>query len=223
MPEHEARFRAVYDHQADETHDLGRRRRPVADWGVGEEIFDRLPSRRFSRTEGRHPRRPWHDEVHEAAEAAQDADAQSAAEPKSASEDDAAAAVRRADAAAAERRAASPAAVRRADVAAAEPPTAAAPATRPHIPRGGVDDGRRTIVIGAPVDDEADGESPRARQATDGRRTIVIGARSQPPQARRRPPRTATERLGHRPDRIVAYAVALGLLLILIAILSAGH
>src|SRR5689334_12002336 len=41
MPEHEAR--AVYDHEAEDTG----RRRAVADWGVGEEIFDRMPRRRL--------------------------------------------------------------------------------------------------------------------------------------------------------------------------------
>src|SRR3954463_11344524 len=50
MPEHEARVRAFYDHEAEES-GAGRRRRPVADWGVGEDVFDRLPSRRFNRAE----------------------------------------------------------------------------------------------------------------------------------------------------------------------------
>jgi hypothetical protein len=39
----------------------------------------------------------------------------------------------------------------------------------------------------------------------------------------RRPPRTVAERLGASPDRIMGYAVALGLLLILIAVLTTGH
>src|SRR5689334_3462917 len=56
MPEHEARVRAFYDHEAEEPR-AGRRRRQVADWGVGEDVFDRLPSRRFSRAESAHPRR----------------------------------------------------------------------------------------------------------------------------------------------------------------------
>ena len=38
-----------------------------------------------------------------------------------------------------------------------------------------------------------------------------------------RPPRTAIERVGTRPDRIVAYAVALGFLLVLIAVLTTGQ
>src|SRR3954469_9928665 len=42
-PEHEARPRAdFYDHESEEPR---RRRRPAADWGVGEDIFDRMPSR----------------------------------------------------------------------------------------------------------------------------------------------------------------------------------
>src|SRR4051794_5984117 len=48
-PEHEAQ-RAFYDHESDEPH---RRRRPAADWGVGEDIFDRMPSRRFARPDRR--------------------------------------------------------------------------------------------------------------------------------------------------------------------------
>src|SRR5918999_5538718 len=49
MPEHEARERAVYDHTDDEPRPSGRRRRQVADWGVGEELFDGMPGRRFER------------------------------------------------------------------------------------------------------------------------------------------------------------------------------
>src|SRR3954463_11134746 len=49
-PEHEALPRAFYDHEGDEPH---RRRRVAADWGVGEDIFDRMPSRRFTRADRR--------------------------------------------------------------------------------------------------------------------------------------------------------------------------
>src|SRR4051794_38141961 len=45
-PEQEARERAFYDHESEEPR---RRRRPAADWGVGEDIFDRMPSRHFKR------------------------------------------------------------------------------------------------------------------------------------------------------------------------------
>ena len=47
-PEQEARQRA---HESDEPR---RRRRPAADWGVGEDIFDRMPSRRFRRGRAEH-------------------------------------------------------------------------------------------------------------------------------------------------------------------------
>src|SRR3954453_1627205 len=67
MPEHEARAGAFYDHETEEPRATGRRRRQVADWGVGEDVFDRLPSRRFARAErrgadtGEHPRAPRRD------------------------------------------------------------------------------------------------------------------------------------------------------------------
>src|SRR5687767_4192126 len=48
MPDPQAHGRAVYDH-ADEDSRAPRRRRQVADWGVGEELFDHMPSRRFAR------------------------------------------------------------------------------------------------------------------------------------------------------------------------------
>jgi len=53
MSEHEARSRAVYDHDNEEPRPAGRRRRQVADWGVGEEIFDHMPGRRFERRQHR--------------------------------------------------------------------------------------------------------------------------------------------------------------------------
>ena len=49
MPEHDARPRAVYDYADDEPRPTGRRRRQIADWGVGEELFDGMPGRRFER------------------------------------------------------------------------------------------------------------------------------------------------------------------------------
>ena len=58
-----------------------------------------------------------------------------------------------------------------------------------------------------------------------GRRTVVIsGHPERLPMARpARPPRTAIERVGASPDRIVAYAVALGFVLVLIAVLTTGQ
>src|ERR1700750_1719108 len=49
-PEHKAQPGAFYDHESDEP---TRHRRPAADWGVGEDIFDRMPSRRFKRSDHR--------------------------------------------------------------------------------------------------------------------------------------------------------------------------
>ena len=62
-------------------------------------------------------------------------------------------------------------------------------------------------------------------EAPKPRRTIVIAGHPDklPAPRPRRPPRTAVERLGASPDRIMGYAVALGLLLILIAVLTTGH
>src|SRR5690348_13934952 len=195
MPEHEAHVRAFYDHEAEDPR-AGRRRRQVADWGVGEDVFDRLPSRRFSRAESAHARRAAEPDA-----AWADAPPRPAAEPDAARAEapprPAAEAEPRSPRAGADAPAAD--ALPRPDLdAPARPPRPAAdalPRPRP-IPRGGADDGRRTIVIGEPRADYA---------------------------APRRPPRLAHERVGPRPDRIVAYAVGLGVLLILIAILSAGH
>jgi hypothetical protein len=60
-----------------------------------------------------------------------------------------------------------------------------------------------------------------------GRRTVKIGGRpaefhGPPARARQRPPRTMHERLGPRPDRVAMWAVALGLLLIIITIATAN-
>jgi hypothetical protein len=64
---------------------------------------------------------------------------------------------------------------------------------------------------------------PTTERPPDGRRTVVIRGRGAEPDwtPRARPPRTVGERIGPRPDRVAAWAVALGMLLILIAILTA--
>jgi hypothetical protein len=61
------------------------------------------------------------------------------------------------------------------------------------------------------------------RGGVEGRRTVKIGGRpaefyGPPAPARQRPPRSVHERHGPRPERIAAWAFALGILLILIAI-----
>jgi len=113
------------------------------------------------------------------------------------------------------------------------------------LPRGGVEDGRHTIPIDKPEDVPSEIAAITADRDLDGveapeplrplepavpeRRTVKIGgrpegsleaARYQRDRARR-PPRTAHERIGARPDRLAMWAVALGLLLILIAVLTA--
>jgi hypothetical protein len=77
--------------------------------------------------------------------------------------------------------------------------------------------------------DEVDesGANGIVRGGQEGRRTVKIGGRpaefhGSPARARQRPPRTVHERLGPRPERIAAWAFALGLLLILIAIATAN-
>src|SRR5215218_3222459 len=57
MSDHHARSARddVYDHEHEELRS-GRRRRPVADWGVGEDAFEQMPRNRFSRTAEAPPR-----------------------------------------------------------------------------------------------------------------------------------------------------------------------
>ena len=77
-------------------------------------------------------------------------------------------------------------------------------------------------AAGAPINAHGDAV---VRGGQAGRRTVKIGGRPGELQAspvRRRPPRTASERLGARPDRVAAWAFALGLLLILIAVATAN-
>jgi hypothetical protein len=80
---------------------------------------------------------------------------------------------------------------------------------------------------------ELDADDPYAleppERAANGRRTVVIRGRVAERQTplpatndRRRPARRPSERVAHRPDRVAMYAVGLGLLLILVALLSAG-
>ena len=210
MADHHARSSRddVYDHDEHEEPRSGRRRRPVADWGVGEDMFEAMPRNRFSRTAEAPPR-----------------------ERRFAREDDPPPAARRRVARC--RRAGGAPMPRR--------PSARSP--RRSVPRGGVDDGRRTLRIGSDEDVPseiaaitADRDISTEEVATPvptgdqpERRTVKIGghpegsleaARYQRDRARR-PRRTAHERVGHRPDRIAMWAFALGLVLILIAVLTA--
>jgi hypothetical protein len=221
MPENEAPIRALYDHEIDEPRATGRRRRQVADWGVGEDVFDRLPSRRFARAERRgeeHHRAPRTDEPPhrddfargEATDATRRDDFARGEAPPAARRDDS-----------------EPRRPRRRPAADWLEEVSPRPAAEPEA--------TRTIVIGGAVEDEIapPGDHPAEDQlaaapldeAPRPRRTIVIGGHPDklPAPRPRRPPRTALERVGASPDRLAAYAVGLGLLLILIAVLTTSH
>jgi|SRR5215210_7973230 len=196
MADHHARPARddLYDHEHEESRS-SRRRRPVADWGVGDDVFEHVPRNRFPRTADAPPR--------ERRFAREDAGRR----PR---EDEGTRATVDED-----------------------------------LPRGGAKDGRRTVRIDKPEDLPSEIAAVTADRELDGvedleplrplepsvpeRRTVKIGgrpegsleaARYQRDRARR-PPRTAHERIGARPDRLAMWAVALGLLLILIAVLTA--
>ena len=203
MSDHQARPRAVYDHSDDEQRPK-RRRRQAADWGVGEEIFDHMPSRRFARRGEEHeiPRGGVEDGrrtiIIERHEPVQPAEEPSPTDEEFASRE------------------------------------AALRARRAHDALWGGDEpfaeaGRDEHVGAAHASVATIGTEPspsevdQPRGGVEGRRTVKIGGRPgelYAPSERRRPPRTVHERLGPRPDRIAAWACALGLLLILIAILT---
>jgi hypothetical protein len=176
MPQHEVRGdRAVYDIETEDPR--GARRRPVADWGVGEEIFDRMPSprRRFGRGSDAPPSRRESHPRERRPEPAQEAT-----------------------------QAYEPAPRRNVEI--------SQPAPREPAPRADVEREVR------PEPGAREVRTP-ARGGVEGRRTVVISGQAS--VARRpRPSRTVGERVGPRPDRLAAYAVALGLLLIVITFLT---
>src|SRR5262245_36335139 len=221
MPETEGPSRAVYDHSEDEQRPAGRRRRPVADWGVGEELFDGMPGRRFERRGEDHriPRGGADDgrrtiKIDDGAPAAEPRDVLS---EEFASRDEALRAREEHDAVwagdepFADQARKRPLAEQR-DL--AEPLDPAPVRTDGHVRTAGY---AHTEGV-ARTDDIV-------RGGVEGRRTVKIGGRpaefhSAP--ARRRPSSAIHERVGARPDRIAAWAFALGLLLILIAIATAN-
>ena len=201
MSEPQARFARddVYDHEDQEPRS-GRRRRPVADWGVGDDVFEHMPRGRFSRaTESPSRERRF---------ASRDG-----VEHRPASRD------------------------------------GVEPIPGDDAPRGGAKDDRRTIVIGRAedvpseiaaltADRDLGKEEPSAGEpareplptAPGERRTIRIAGRPEGSleaarfhrEHGRRAPRTAHQRIGARPDRLAMWAFALGMLLILIALLTAS-
>jgi hypothetical protein len=115
------------------------------------------------------------------------------------------------------RRPAPPAEAPRPRAAAAEP----AEARRPRTVRRSEE---RTAAepVSAPRPEIADRPRPEfAEPPPEGRKTVVISGRPGE-RAYRRPPRTVEERVAARPDRLAMWAVALGLLLILIAVVTAS-
>src|SRR4051794_3137353 len=233
MPsEHDARVRAFYDHESDDP--SSRRRRAAADWGVNEDIFDRMPSRRFARSERRAehredpyfesrvsgPSRPadtWTDE----APRGEDAWGET---PRGTTDDFVAVGRGTTEDFAAQGRR-----TRR--------PADSWTVSDDHAP---VEDGKRSIdswlapeasqelalvpgesrtVVLETAEPEPLVEDPPAR------RTVTItGHPDRMPVLRApRPPRTALERVGASPDRIVGYAVLLGFVLVLIAVLTTGQ
>jgi hypothetical protein len=212
-PEHDAPAGAFYDHESSES--APRRRRAAADWGVGEDIFDRMPSRRFKRTDRRaeHHEEPRFE--------------RRVSGPSSDFADDherRQVAPRRDDwAPAAERRPA-----RRPAESWTEGDEQSVPvegkrpieswlAPEPNHELTLVPGESRTIVLGT--------SEPEPAPEPPARRTVVISGHPDrlPVPRTPRPPRTAVERIGASPDRIVGYAVLLGFVLVLIAILTTGQ
>jgi hypothetical protein len=206
MPEHEARGRPVYDHTNDDPRTSARRRRPAADWGVGEEIFDCLPGRRFARDD--HPRGRAEDGRRTIVIGEPDDEPPPVADRESG------------------------------ELASPDEYASREEALQAYAEHDAVWGGDEPFADGedrpdlrdepfAAGDDRANtpGEQP-LRGGQPGRRTVKIGGRpgefaplDRP--ARRRPPKTVGERVGPRPDRVAMWAVALGLVLILIAVATA--
>ena len=226
MSEHEARSRAVYDHDNEEPRPAGRRRRQVADWGVGEEMFDHMPGRRFERRpHAEIPRGDADDgrrtiviETDEALPAP--TPRQPAVDAEFASRDEALRA-RRADDE-----------LWGGDEPFAKPAEADSAADDNSAEFVAASGGQHDTGEFAPVESAGAPESAPApterivRGGVEGRRTVKIGGRPAEfhgsPARNRRPPRTMHERLGPRPDRVAMWAFALGILLILIAIATAN-
>jgi hypothetical protein len=240
MPDHEALGRAVYDHDNEEPRPSGRRRRQVADWGVGEELFDGMPGRRFERRP--HQEIPRGDAgdgrrtiVIETGDDAQDVEVPPVAEEEFASRDDALRARERheelwaGDEPFADESESAPV---ESWAAGDEPFADASAAVAPVEDRWAAADAwaaeHESALEDEFEDDDAESRTDGiVRGGVAGRRTVKIGGRpaefhGPAARARRRPPRTVHERLGPRPERIAAWAFALGLLLILIAVATAN-
>jgi hypothetical protein len=231
MPEQEGPARAVYDHTEEEPRPAGRRRRQIADWGVGEELFDGMPGRRFERRgeEHRIPRGGADDGRRTIVIA--DAETPPAEPPEAldeeyASREEALRAREEHDRVwAGDEPFADEAREEDQPPLAEERDLAEAFAPEVIAPDGTVREGRRAAPDGIVRERRHTAPDDIVRGGVEGRRTVKIGGRpaefhSAP--AGRRPSRAVHERVGSRPDRIAAWAFALGLLLILIAIATAN-
>jgi hypothetical protein len=102
----------------------------------------------------------------------------------------------------------------------ADTATARRPARPARVPRSVA-----PAVPGAPTTAAVAARTPGAGVA--GRRTVTIRGRGAernlawPDATHRRPPRRAYERAGFKPDRVAMWAVLLGILLVLVAVMSA--
>jgi hypothetical protein len=232
MPEHANRFAGLYDQQNENR---------IPDWG-GDQLFTRMPSPPKV-DDAPAPRyrpaltlvEPAPAPIVEAHDTdPHDGDADAAAEDwRRAHDDPAAEALRAAQAdAAADARRRAGARERRRSQTAGE--AMAERAERLGIalveddrPAGGLDEELEATIRA--WDDKAEIALEPEERAPNGRRTKVITGRPEAarrplslvPQERRRPPRTPAEWIGPRPERIVAWAFVLGLLLILVAISTA--
>jgi hypothetical protein len=86
-----------------------------------------------------------------------------------------------------------------------------------------VDLGELGDLLAPPAETPPAGPAPSEARRPAGRRTVTITGHPDATAVRRRPAPTMDERLiGSRPERIAAYAFGLGMLLILIAFLTAN-
>jgi|GraSoiStandDraft_4_1057263.scaffolds.fasta_scaffold60594_4 hypothetical protein len=224
MPEREARARAVYDHDNEEPRPTGRRRRQVADWGVGEELFDGMPGRRFERRPHREiPRGDAADGRRTIVIETGDGDLP----PERVTSDDEEFASR--DEALRAREADDELWGGDEPFADREPAPEPEPVAESELDAPAEYDGVTGRFADEAYGSDATGqyEDGIVRGTQEGRRTVKIAGRpaqfyGQPARARQRPPRSFHERLGPRPERIAGWAFALGLLLILIAILTSS-
>jgi hypothetical protein len=202
-----------YDHENDADLGLGGRR-AVADWGA-DELFHGTPRRRRSSKALARERRLSGPAGPDASARAMEAASREAALRRH--ERDGATVTRIEEA----RSYAAPAHDTAVDA------EAALAAVEDAAARGGIED---AAPLDLDLDHDPGFDLPVEAELAEpaGRRTVAITGRPEPlakPRAmaleRRRPQRTAVDRLGQSPDHVAGWAFGMGLLLIVIAVLSA--